>query len=70
MNQTTGWQQSLPLVVEALASTHCFEQVCEIAKSMGATKIQALAKPAAARLYRRAGLVEQAILMEKRLWVE
>lgn len=53
-----------------LASTQAFDQVCEIAKSMGATKIQALAKESAARLYRKAGLVDKAILMEKRLWVE
>lgn len=53
-----------------LASTDCFEQVCQIAKTLGATKIQALAKPAAARLYKRAGLVERAVLLEKRLWVE
>jgi hypothetical protein len=53
-----------------LADPAAFEQVCAIAKSYGATKIQALAKESAARLYRRAGLVEKAILMEKKLWAE
>ena len=50
-----------------LASQSCFNQVCEIAKSFGATKIQALARESAARLYQRVGLVDKAILMEKKL---
>lgn len=50
-----------------LASQSAFEQICEIAKSFGATKIQALAKESAARLYRRVGLIERASLMEKKL---
>lgn len=52
-----------------LAHPCVFEQVCEIAKDFGATKIQALAQEAHARLYRRAGLVEKATLMERKLWV-
>lgn len=53
-----------------LASQSSFDQVCEIAKSLGATKIQCLAQPAGARLFSRVGLVERAILLEKKLWVE
>jgi hypothetical protein len=50
-----------------LASQSAFDQICEIVKSYGATKIQALAKESAARLYRRVGLNERASLMEKKL---
>jgi hypothetical protein len=50
-----------------LASQSAFDQICEIAKSYGATKIQALAKQSAARLYKRVGLAERASLMEKKL---
>jgi hypothetical protein len=50
-----------------LASQSAFDQICEIAKSYGATKIQALAKQSAARLYKRVGLSERASLMEKKL---
>lgn len=50
-----------------LASQSAFDQICEIAKSFGATKIQALARESAARLYRRVGLTERASLMEKKL---
>ena len=52
-----------------LASQGCFDQLCEIAKGLGATKIQALAGEAAARLYKRVGLEQKAALMEKKLWV-
>jgi hypothetical protein len=51
-----------------LASQEAFDQVCEIAKKFGATKIQVLAREAAARLYKRAGLEDKAMLMEKMLW--
>ena len=50
-----------------LASQSAFDQVCEIAKAFGATKIQALARESAARLYARVGLIERASLMEKKL---
>ena len=50
-----------------LTSQSAFDQVCEIAKTFGATKIQALARESAARLYARVGLVERASLMEKKL---
>lgn len=53
-----------------LARADVFGQLCAIVQSLGATKVQALATPAAARLYRRVGLFEKAILVEKKLWVE
>lgn len=46
-----------------------FEQLCEIAKSLGATKIQALSTRKGARLFRRVGLVERSVVLEKKLWV-
>lgn len=51
-----------------LAGQETFDQVCEISKNFGATKIQVLARESAARLYKRAGLEEKAVLMEKKLW--
>jgi hypothetical protein len=53
---------------KGLASQDAFDQVCDIAKMFGATRIQALARESAARLYKRVGLTEKATLMEKRLW--
>jgi hypothetical protein len=47
-----------------LAGEEAFDQVKAIAKSMGATKIQVLARESAARLYKRVGLEEKATLME------
>ena len=55
---------------KGLSSQAVFGQVCEIFKVSGAVKIQALAKESAARLYRRAGFDNKAILVEKKLWVE
>lgn len=53
---------------KGLASQEAFDQVCELAKMFGATRIQALARESAARLYKRVGLTDKATLMEKRLW--
>jgi hypothetical protein len=50
-----------------LASQEAFDQVKEIAKQMGATQIQVLARESAARLYKRVGLSEKATLMEIKL---
>jgi hypothetical protein len=50
-----------------LAGGEVFEQVCEITKLFGATKIQTLARESAARLYKRVGLADKAMLMEKKL---
>lgn len=50
-----------------LAGSDAFEQVCEITKLFGATKIQTLARESAARLYKRVGLADKAMLMEKKL---
>jgi hypothetical protein len=53
-----------------LASQEVFGQLCEAFKVSGATKVQALAKESAARLYKRVGFKNKAILVEKTLWVE
>lgn len=50
-----------------LASQAAFDQVKSIARGMGATKIQALARESAARLYKRVGLQAKATLMEIKL---
>jgi hypothetical protein len=54
---------------KGLASAEVFGQLCEIVKASGATKFQALAKESAARLYKRVGFENKAILVEKTLWV-
>jgi hypothetical protein len=53
-----------------LASQEVFSQLCEVFKGLGATKVRALAKESAARLYKRVGFTEKAILVEKKLWAE
>jgi hypothetical protein len=53
-----------------LASSEVFSQLCESFKVSGATRVRALAKESAARLYKRVGFVEKAILVEKKLWAE
>lgn len=55
---------------KGLASMDVFNQLCDKVKELGAVKIRALAKESAARLYKRVGFVEKAILVEKKLWVE
>ena len=44
-----------------------FDQACEIARNHGATRVHVLARQSAARLYKRLGLVEKSVLMEKNL---
>jgi hypothetical protein len=53
-----------------LASAEVFGQLCKSFKEFGATKVRALAKESAAKLYKRVGFVEKAILVEKKLWAE
>ena len=50
-----------------LGSPPAFDQACVIAKDHGATRVQVLARQSAARLYKRLGLVEKSVLMEKSL---
>ena len=50
-----------------LAGQGAFDQVCTIARTFGATKVQALARNTAARLYKRVGFLDKAMLMEKKL---
>jgi len=44
-----------------------FEQICTVFKANGATKIQGIAKEAVARLWKRFGFEEKAILVEVKL---
>ena len=44
-----------------------FEQMCTVFKANGATKIQGIAKEAIARLWKRFGFEEKAILVEVKL---
>ena len=55
---------------DGLASQEVFSQLCEVFKVSGATKVQALAQESAARLYKRVGFKNKAILVEKTLWAE
>jgi hypothetical protein len=55
---------------KSLASQEVFGQLCGVFKDLGAAKIQALAKESAARLYKRVGFENKAILVEKKLWAE
>jgi hypothetical protein len=61
----------IALIVSAagggLASQDAADQVFNIARARGATKMQVLARESAARLYKRVGLVEKAALMEIKL---
>lgn len=50
-----------------LGSPPAFDQACEIARNHGATRVHVLARQSAARLYKRLGLVEKSVLMEKNL---
>lgn len=50
-----------------LASQEVFGQLCERFKELGAVKVQALAQESAARLYKRVGFENKAILVEKML---
>ena len=53
-----------------LASSEVFGQLCESFKAFGAVKVRALAKESSARLYKRVGFEDKAILVEKKLWAE
>lgn len=48
-----------------LGSPPAFDQACVIAREHGATRVHVLARQSAARLYKRLGLVEKSVLMEK-----
>lgn len=51
-----------------MASQDAFDSVCDFAKQKGASRIMALAKKSAARLYERVGFKEKTSIMEKILW--
>ena len=44
-----------------------FKQVCDILKANGATKTQCMARPSAARLWKRCGYEERSTLLEMKL---
>jgi hypothetical protein len=52
---------------KGIINNQVFNQVCEYFKSLGATRVQALARESAARLYERIGMKAKAILTERRL---
>lgn len=52
---------------KGIIKNEVFDQVCEFFKSLGATRVQALARHSAARLYERISMNEKAILTERRL---
>jgi hypothetical protein len=52
---------------KGLASQEVFGQLCKVFKVSGATRVQALAKESAARLYKRVGFEEKARLVEMTL---
>ena len=53
-----------------VVNRHNFDQVCSIAKALGATKIQALSTRNGARLFRRVGFIERSVLVEMKVWVD
>jgi hypothetical protein len=50
-----------------ISNPDTFEQMCMVLKANGATKIQGIAKEAVARLWKRFGFEEKAILVEVKL---
>ena len=52
------------------AGKEVFSQVEDLLKKFGATSVQAHTRESVARLYKRVGFTEKAILVEKKLWLE
>lgn len=52
---------------KGIINNEVFDQVCEFFKSLGATRVQALARQSAARLYEKISMNVKAILTERRL---
>jgi hypothetical protein len=55
---------------KGIINNQVFNQVCDYFKSLGATRVQALAKKSAARLYEKINMNAKAILTERRLWAD
>ena len=54
---------------KGIANKYVFDQLCDLVLVEGATRIQALARDSAARLFKKSGLIKKANLVEKKLWV-
>ena len=52
---------------KTVVNKELFEQVCNITKNYGATRVQCYARDSAARLYQHVGFVKKSILMEFKL---
>lgn len=50
-----------------ITSQETFKQMCDILKQRGATKVQGMARPAIARLWKRYGFNERSTLVEVRI---
>jgi hypothetical protein len=50
-----------------ITSQETFKQMCDILKQRGATKVQGMARPATARLWKRYGFNERSTLVETRI---
>jgi hypothetical protein len=52
-----------------IANHAVFDQLCDLLLIEGVTRIQALARDSAARLFEKSGLYKKANLVERKLWV-
>ena len=50
-----------------ISNQETFKQMCEILKNNGATKVQGMARPAIARLWKRYGFQERSTLVEVKI---
>ena len=71
ISTSNGANYRTSIVVSAggkgIANNAVFDQVCEMLRSAGVTRVQALARESAARLYEQVGFKKKSILTEKRL---
>lgn len=71
ISTSNGANDRTSIVVSAggkgIANNAVFDQVCEMLRSAGVTRVQALARESAARLYEQVGFKKKSILTEKRL---
>ena len=52
-----------------IANRAVFDQLCDLLLIEGATRVQAMARDSAARLFKKSGLIKKANLVERKLWV-
>lgn len=71
ISTSNGANDRTSIVVSAggkgIANNAVFDQVCDMLRSAGVTRVQALARESAARLYEQVGFKKKSILTEKRL---